>query len=114
MELDTPRRDRKKTALICTDQIEYADTLAQKLYDYNIERCERLECLIDTLEMKKMKNDLPDILLVELYWKKDETTSPDYRLQLAAEFKQLRLAQDNLKARLDELAHSHGFWIVSR
>ena len=103
---------KRRTALICTDQTEFVVELQRKLESYDIETCDRLEYLLETLKARRKNNELPDILLLELYWKKDESITNDCRMEICAEFEKLKLALDSLKGRLDSVARPHGLWFL--
>jgi CheY-like chemotaxis protein len=106
---------KKYSILLCEDQAEFATELQQQLSPYyEIEYCNALPELINRLAEKGANNTLPDILLLDLYWKKSEAISDDARetvSQAAKDFWDKYL--EDLKAQVNTALAPHALMYLS-
>lgn len=100
--------------LLCEDQEEYADELRDDLDDYfKIDICSNLEGLVPRLEELQSKNQMPNILLLDLYWKKHKQISDEERSKISKLVDDFRQYINDFKNNVSDVLAPHGLMYLS-
>jgi len=108
-------RPKRYSILLCEDQEEFAEELKDQLSSYyEIEECNELPKLMNCLTERHANNTFPDILLLDLYWRKNENITAAAREMVSDVAKKFRDEHiEYLKTKVNTALAPHALMYLS-